>query len=70
MKPYRWAILAVGVGAQMAISAVRQGLPSVGPALQSQFDLSLSQLGVLFGAVSLGIVLTLIPWGALADRRR
>ena len=69
MKPYRWAILAVGVGAQMAISAVRQGLPSVGPALQSQFDLSLSQLGVLFGAVSLGIVLTLIPWGALADRR-
>ena len=53
----------------MAISALRQGLPSVGPALQTQFDLSLSQLGVLFGAVSLGIVLTVIPWGALADRR-
>lgn len=69
MNRYRWAILAVGVGAQMAISALRQGLPAVGPALQSQFDLSLPQLGVLFGAVSLGIVLTLIPWGVLADRR-
>lgn len=69
MSRYRWAILAVGVGAQMAISAVRQGLPSVGPALQTQFSLSLPQLGVVFGSVSVGIVLTLIPWGALADRR-
>lgn len=68
MSGYRWTILAVGMGAQMAVSALRQGLPSVGPALRSQFGLSLPELGVVFGAVSGGIVLTLIPWGALADR--
>ena len=64
---YRWTILAVGVGAQMAVSALRQGLPSLGPVLRSEYDLSLPQLGVVLGAVSVGIVLTLIPWGALAD---
>jgi sugar phosphate permease len=68
MSRYRWTILAVGVGAQTSISAVRQGLPSIGPALRSQFGLSLTQLGVVFASVTLGIVLTLIAWGALADR--
>jgi sugar phosphate permease len=65
---YRWTILAVGLAAQMAVSALRAGLPSVGPLLQAQFGLSLGQLGVVLGAVSVGIVLTLIPWGALTDR--
>ena len=68
MSRYRWTILAVGVGAQMAVSALRQGLPSLGPTLRSTFHLSLPQLGVILGSVSVGIVLTLIPWGALADR--
>ena len=68
MSRYRWAILAVGVGAQMAVSALRQGLPALGPTLQAHFSLSLPQLGVILGSVSVGIVLTLIPWGALADR--
>jgi sugar phosphate permease len=64
---YRWTILAVGVGAQMSVSALRQGLPALGPTLRSTFHLSLPQLGVILGSVSVGIVLTLIPWGALAD---
>ncbi|HKG16496.1 MAG TPA: MFS transporter [Solirubrobacteraceae bacterium] len=67
MSRYRWTILAVGVGAQMSVSALRQGLPSLGPTLRSTFHLSLPQLGVILGSVSVGIVLTLIPWGALAD---
>ena len=68
MSRYRWTILAVGVGAQTSISAVRQGLPSLGPALRAHFGLSLTELGVVFASVTLGIVLTLIAWGALADR--
>ena len=67
MSRYRWTILAVGVGAQMSVSALRQGLPALGPTLRSTFHLSLPQLGVILGSVSVGIVLTLIPWGALAD---
>ena len=66
---YRWTILAVGVGAQTAISALRQGLPSLGPTLQSHFHLSLTQIGVVLGSVNVGIVLTLLAWGVLADRR-
>jgi sugar phosphate permease len=65
---YRWVILAVGLGAQTAISALRQGLPSLGPALRGELDLSLPQVGLIFSSVSLGIVVTLIAWGALADR--
>jgi len=65
---YRWIILAVGVGAQTAVSAVRQGIPSLTPTLRSEFGLSLMEVGVVLAAVGVGIVLTLIPWGALADR--
>jgi sugar phosphate permease len=65
---YRWTILAVGVGAQTAISALRQGLPSLGPALRGAYGLSLPQVGVVFASVTAGIVLTLLPWGWLADR--
>lgn len=68
MSRYRWAILAVGVAAQMAVAALRSGLPALGPALRHEFGLSLPQLGLILGSVSIGIVLTLIPWGALADR--
>jgi sugar phosphate permease len=65
---YRWVILAVGVGAQAAVAGVRQGLPALGPTLRSQFDLTLPQVGIVFASFGLGIVLTLIAWGALADR--
>ena len=65
---YRWVILAVGVGAQAAVAALRQGLPSLAPALRGEFGLSLTGVGVVLGSVTVGIMLTLIAWGALADR--
>ncbi len=65
---YRWTILAVGTAAQAAFSAVRQGMPSLGPALRTQFGLSLTEVGAALASVSLGILLTLLAWGALADR--
>lgn len=66
-RSYRWAILAVGMGAQGALSALQQGLPSLGPALRQELGLSLSQVGVVLASVSWGIVLMLLPWGWLAD---
>jgi hypothetical protein len=39
---YRWTILAVGVGAQAALSGVQMGLPALSPALRDEFHLSLS----------------------------
>jgi sugar phosphate permease len=65
---YRWTVLAVGAAGTAAISALRQGLPALGPALRSTYDLSLPELGLVLASVNVGIVLTLVPWGALADR--
>jgi MFS family permease len=61
-------VLAVGVAAQGAFAAYFQGLPSLGPALQSRFHVGLTQTGVLFAASSFGVLLTLFVWGLLTDR--
>lgn len=66
--PYRWTILATGVGSQAALSALQQGMPALGPALRDAYSLSLSQVGIVLAAASWGILLTLLLWGWLADR--
>lgn len=65
---YRWAILAVGVVAQASFSALFFGIPVLAPALRSEYGLTLAQLGVVLASVSVGMVLTVLPWGVLADR--
>jgi sugar phosphate permease len=65
---YKWVILAVGLAAQTAISSVRQGLPSLAPALRDTYSLSLQELGLALASINVGIVLTLFVWGVLADR--
>lgn len=64
----RWTVLAVGVGAQGAFSAYNQGLPALGPVLQAQFRVGLTQTGVLLASVSAGVLVTLLAWGLLTDR--
>jgi len=65
---YRWTILGAGVVAQAAFSALLIGLASIAPAIQHHYGLSLAQVGVVLGAVNIGLVVTLLPWGLLADR--
>lgn len=65
---YRWTILGVGVAAQAALSAVTMGLPALAPTLRDTFGLSLAQVGLVLASVNWGSVLTLLAWGALADR--
>ena len=38
------------------------------PALQAEYGLSLTQVGVVFAAQWMGTTVTLLPWGLLADR--
>jgi sugar phosphate permease len=64
----RWTVLAVGVGAQGAFAAYNQGLPALGPTLQAQFRVGLTQTGVLLASVSAGVLATLYVWGLLTDR--
>ena len=68
MASYRWTILALGTGAQTAYSAVFLGIPVLAPALQQEYDLTLTQLGLAIAAANGGSVFTLLAWGVLADR--
>ncbi len=69
MSRYRWMVLALGMGAQAAFAAIFQGLPAIGPALRTEFGLSLPAFGAILGAMTLGATLSLVPWGLLIDRR-
>lgn len=64
----RWLMLGLGTAAQTAASTLMFGLPFLLPALRRADDLSLAQAGALAAAPSVGLVLTLIGWGVLADR--
>lgn len=65
---YRWVVLGLGITAQAAFAALLAGLPALGPALRSEYTLSLAGFGAVLGAVTLGGMLTLVPWGLLTDR--
>ncbi|MGC4806345.1 MFS transporter [Micromonospora sp. DT233] len=68
-SPRRWVMLGVGTAAQTAGTSYLYGLPFLLPALRRATDLALWELGLLVACPSLGMVLALIGWGALADRR-
>lgn len=65
---YRWVVLAVGTLAQASFAALVVGVPALAPALRARYGLSLGETGVVLGAVGIGMLPTLLPWGLLADR--
>ena len=68
MGGYRWTILTLGTAAQTAYSGVFLGIPILAPALRVEYDLTLPEAGLVIAAVNVGSVVTLLPWGLLADR--
>jgi sugar phosphate permease len=67
-RNYRWTILSAGVLAQAAFSAILLGLPAIAPAIQDRYELSLTQMGVVLAAISVGSLATMLLWGIVADR--
>lgn len=65
---YRWVVLATGALGAGAFAALRMGLPAFAPGMRAAFGLSLAQVGLLMAAVSVGVMITLVPWGILTDR--
>ncbi|GAA1443395.1 MFS transporter [Leifsonia poae] len=66
--PRPWLMLAFGVTAQ-ASSTVFVSTPAfLIPLLHTERGLSLGEAGLLASAPTLGLVITLIAWGALSDR--
>ncbi|HWD06609.1 MAG TPA: MFS transporter [Amycolatopsis sp.] len=64
----RWFILALGLAAQTASCAFLYGLPFLVPAMRTADHLTLAEAGTVVAAPSIGVLLTLIGWGAAADR--
>ena len=67
MSSRRWAILAVGTFAQAATACFLYGIPMLLPALRAE-GVSLFTGSLLVSAPIAGLLLTLIVWGAAADR--
>ena len=61
-------ILGAGTFAQASFSTASVGLPALAPAIRSHYRLSLGETGVVLAAIGIGMLLTLLPWGLLADR--
>src|SRR3954467_8549389 len=64
----RWTILAVGTFAQAATCCFLYGIPMLVPALRGS-GASLFEASLVVSAPMVGLLLTLILWGAAADRR-
>jgi sugar phosphate permease len=64
----RWWVLALGAGAQTASCCFLYGIPFLVPAMRAAEGLSLTEAGVVVAAPLVGLLLTLILWGAAADR--
>ncbi len=63
-----WIQLALAIGAQLSGSVFVATPAFLIPLLHGERGLSLAEAGLLAGAPSLGLVFTLVAWGALADR--
>jgi sugar phosphate permease len=66
--PNRWLILGLGLSAQGSTAAFLYGIPTLIPELRHQYHLTLSGAGWVVAAPTIGLLCTLIAWGAAADR--
>lgn len=64
----RWLILAIGTLTQAATCSFIYGIPMLVPALRAGDHLSLFGASLIVSAPMVGVLFTLILWGALADR--
>src|SRR6185295_4797084 len=63
----RWVVLVAGMVAMTAGCTFQYGLAYLIPAFRAE-GLSLEQAGVLVACPTAGLLLTLVAWGAAADR--
>ena len=65
---WRWLVLALGIASQAATCVFLYGLPMLVPALRADEHLSLFEASIVISAPTAGLLVTLIAWGAAADR--
>jgi len=64
---YRWVVLFLTTGAQSCMSNIAFGVAAVVPFLSTAFSLTKTQVGLLGGAVNLGVALTSFQMGRIVD---
>lgn len=64
----RWRMLAIGMTAQCASCVFLYGLAYLVPVLRDREDMSLTAAGTVVTCPTIGLMLTLVLWGAAADR--
>jgi len=64
----RWSMLGLSMAAQAAGAVFVNGAAFLNPVLHTERGLTLAQSGLIIGAPTLGVMLTLILWGMLVDR--
>lgn len=65
----RWAILVVGTAASIAAAVVVTGPAFLIPVLHDRHGLSLAEAGLVASAPMAGLMVGLVPWGVVVDRR-
>ena len=65
----RWAMLAASTLAQAASAVMVHGPAFLIPALHDQLGLSLAAAGLVASAPMIGVMVALVPWGVVTDRR-
>jgi len=65
---FRWVILAAGTFAQATYAASILGLAVIAPSVRSRYGLSLTQVGAVLAAPTVGSIATLYAWGMASDR--
>jgi predicted MFS family arabinose efflux permease len=65
---HRWKVLGVGVAANASFSAAATGIPTTAVWLRSGYHLDNGGLGLVLGALGLGVAVSELPWGLLTDR--
>lgn len=65
---YRWAVLAAGTVAQASFSTISFAIAVLAPQLRDEYDLSLTQVGIVLSAEWVGLTFALLPWGFAVDR--
>ena len=68
VNTYRWLILAAGTLSSTSLAAVQIGISAIAPELRAYYGLSIGQIGVVLGATTAGMTVTLLPWGIVSDR--
>lgn len=64
---YRWFILFIGVLAQSTFAIGFAGIPVSGIIMRDAYSFSLFELGIVLGAMGLGVAISEILWGILTD---